>query len=270
MEVEKVIIPEDLNCLPDLEYLNIDGHSLKLDIVTSKENKDKSCPCIVWIHGGGWRFGDKKDTIHRLYELARAGYVCVSINYRLTDVAIFPAQLEDCREAIKYLKRVGQNYKIDPDRIGVWGGSAGGHLAALLGTDIDNSAKVDAVCTWFGAFDLLKMDEFPDGVKSRIPHLTADSLDGQLVGGDVREVGEIVQKANPSTHITGNEPPFLIMHGAKDDFVPYTQSVELHKLLLKNGVNSNLHIIKEASHNGIGFYDHHIRLVKDFFDWHLR
>lgn len=269
MEEEKVVIPDDLNCLSDIEYFNVDGHSLKMDVLVSQNNDKEKCPCVVWIHGGGWRYGDKKDTIHRLYELARSGYVCVSINYRLTDVAIFPAQLHDCREAIRFLKKNSHKYKIDSDKIGVWGGSAGGHLAALLGTNIDDSAKVTAVCTWFGAFDLLKMDEFPDGIQSRIPHLTADSLDGQLVGGDVREVGDIVHEANPSTHITGNEPPFLIMHGAKDDFVPYTQSVELHESLLRQGSKSNLHILKEAGHNGNGFFDHHISLVKDFFDWNL-
>ena len=202
---------EGIKPLRDLEYARIGDKSLKLDIYLEDSSETKKLPLIVWIHGGAWRAGSKNFT--PAIPMAKQGYVVASIQYRLSQEAIFPAQIEDCKAAIRWLRAHADEYRIDPERIGVWGSSAGGHLVALLGTsgdvkelegkhgNLDQSSRVQAVCDFFGPTNFLKMDEdaIPGGP---IVHDAPNSPESQLVGGPIRENKDAVARANPITWVS--------------------------------------------------------------------
>jgi acetyl esterase/lipase len=201
-----------------------------------------------------------------------------SINYRLSQHAIFPAQIEDCKAAVRYLRSNAQKYNLDPNCFGVWGASAGGHLVALLGTtgDVNEfnsgenlavSSRVQAVVDYFGPTDLLQMDDhrLPDGMA----HNTPNSPESQLVGGPIQENKEKVAKANPITYVTKDDAPFLIVHGDSDPLVPHHQSELLEAVLRKAGVPVSFYTVKGAGHGG--FTDPNVpKLTKEFFDKHLK
>jgi len=197
-----------------------------------------------------------------------------SINYRLSQHAIFPAQIEDCKAAVRWLRVHAPEHGIDPDRIGVWGASAGGHLVALLGTtgnvkefdrgkDSAVSSRVQAVCDWFGPTDFTQMSKCPGDMDHDAP----DSPESQLVGGSVQENKAQARRANPITYVSKDDPPFLIMHGDKDPLVPLNQSELLADALKKAGVEVTFHVVKGAGH-GFGGREN-FELVRNFFARHL-
>jgi acetyl esterase/lipase len=260
-------------------YLNLEyvpgGHERqKLDIYLPEHGTDTGpLPVVVWIHGGAWRAGSKKNCRSKVF--LKDGYAAASINYRLSQHATFPAQIEDCKAAIRYLRANAKKYNIDPDRIGVWGSSAGGHLVALLGTTSDIkdfnkgpnlhlSSKVQAVCDFFGPTDFTRMSDF----ESRMDHDAADSPESILVGGPVQENKEACKRANPITYVSRNDPPILIVHGDKDPLVPHNQSELLYEALKKVDVDVKFHTVKGGGH---GFRDVQVdRMVKEFFNRHLK
>ena len=203
-------------------------------------------------------------------------YVVASINYRLSQHAIFPVQIEDCKAAIRFLRANADKYGIDPNRIGVWGSSAGGHLVALLGTsgdvkefekgeNLDFSSRVQAVCDYFGPTDFTKMSSFP----TTMGHDAADSPESKLVGGAVQENKDKCKRANPITYVTKDDPPFLIVHGDKDPLVPHNQSVILYEALKRVGVKSKFYTVPGGGHGG--FKDPAIdRMVEEFFEQQLK
>lgn len=277
-------IPADVEVIRDVEYGNGGDVSLKLDIVRPKTQPKDPMPFVIFIHGGGWKAGDKQTGIPHLIPLAQKGYFCATINYRLTDVAIFPAQIEDCKCAIRWMRAHAKEYNADPKRIGVWGGSAGGHLVALLGTsggekDLEGkggwekeSSSVQAVCDWFGPTDFLKIAE--DAKKrgmtgEQIGKLGANGCISKLVGGKFWEKPDVCKKAGPITYVTKDDPPFLIMHGDKDNEVPVSQSQVFYDALKKVGVDATLKILKGAGH-GFGPKFDADKPVVEFFDRHLR
>lgn len=160
-------IPDNVELIRDVEYGKGGDVSLTLDIVRPKPIKDKPMPAIIFVHGGGWQKGSKESGIHKIIPLAQNGYFCVTINYRLTDKASFPAQIEDCKCAVRWARAHAKEYNIDPNHIGAWGSSAGGHLVALLGTsggvkELEGSggwekfsSRVQAVADYFGPTDFL-------------------------------------------------------------------------------------------------------------------
>jgi acetyl esterase/lipase len=258
----------------DVEYVPGGHERQKLDIYLPEQVKyTEPLPMVVWIHGGAWRAGDKKNCRARVF--LKDGYAAASINYRLSHHAIFPAQIEDCKAAIRYLRANAKNYNIDPERIGVWGSSAGGHLVALLGTtsdikDFDKgpnlhvSSKVQAICDFFGPTDFTKMSDF----ESRMDHDAADSPESLLVGGPIQENKEACKRANPITYVSRNDPPFLIVHGDKDPLVPHNQSELLYEALNKADVEVKFHTVKGGGH---GFRDAQVdRMVREFFNRHLK
>jgi len=257
--------------LRDLEYAQVDGISLRLDLYLPDRPSGESLPVVVWIHGGGWRAGSKERTIAP--RVLGDEYVVASIDYRLSQQAVFPAQIHDCKAAVRWLRAHAGIYRIDPDRIGVWGSSAGGHLVALLGTStgvaelegavgehLDQSSAVQAVCDFYGPTDLTVMI----GQTSAIDHGGADSPEGLLLGGPVAEHPELAALASPVTHVDSSDPPFLIVHGDADRTVPYEQSVALHQALAAAGVDATLHIVGRAGHGG--FPPEVNLLVVAFFD----
>jgi acetyl esterase/lipase len=242
---EGVLAYKDLSYVPN-------GHAQqKLDLYVP-QSSEKPLPLIVWIHGGGWKGGSKDQCPPLLW--SGKGFVIASINYRLSQDAKFPAQIKDCKAAIRWLRNQAKKYKIDPDQVVAWGGSAGGHLASLVGTARDvteweqghglGSSQVQAVIDWYGRADLTPVSIDP---------ALADSPSASLLGGSGREVGELAREASPLTHVSKDDPPFLIMHGDLDDVVPVQQSQTFAEALRKAGVKVNLVVLKGAGHGGPDF-----------------
>jgi acetyl esterase/lipase len=271
--------PMDLagvKAMRNLEYAKPDGRPQLLDLFVP-EKADSPLPLIVWIHGGAWLGGSKNGT-PAMGQLRR-GYAVASINYRLSQEAIFPAQIHDCKAAIRWLRAHAKEYNLDPKRIGVWGSSAGGHLVALLGTsgdvkelegdegNLDQSSRVQAVCDWFGPTDFCQIaaHALPD---SKLDHDAAGSPESKLIGGPIQENKDKVAKANPITYVSKDDPPFLIMHGDKDNLVPHHQSEILAEALRKAGVQVTFETVKGAGH-GFGGPDV-MKMVEEFFDKHLK
>ena len=264
--------PQGVKALRDLEYAGAGGKALKLDLYLP-EKSDRPLPLIVWIHGGAWRAGNKGGC--PALRFVDRGYAAASIDYRLSQEAIFPAQIHDCKAAIRWLRAHAKEYQIDPNRIGVWGSSAGGHLVALLGTsgdvkelegdegNLDQSSRVQAVCDWFGPTDFCQMAAH-SSPNAKIKHDDAGSPESLLVGGPIQDSKDKVAKANPITYVSKDDPPFLIMHGDKDDLVPHHQSELLNEALKKAGVDVTFKTVEGAGH---GFGGPEVnRMVEEFFD----
>lgn len=214
----------------------------KLDIYIPDEGEGPF-PVILSIHGGAFKSGDKGDgQVIPMLEGIKRGYAVVSINYRLSGEAIFPAQIYDVKAAVRWIRANAKQFKLNPEKIAAWGGSAGGHLASMVGTsgnvkeledlsqgNPNQSSRVQAVVDWFGPTDFLKMDAQLKESKVSNPqtHSVPDSPESELIGKNLVDAPELVKAANPETYITKDDPPFFIQHGLIDHLVPYQQSVNL-------------------------------------------
>ncbi|MHC4443894.1 MAG: alpha/beta hydrolase fold domain-containing protein [Planctomycetota bacterium] len=264
--------------LRNLEYGRAGNKPLLLDLYLPPNPEGKPLPLLVWIHGGAWRKGSKANC-SRVRGFLDKGYAGASIGYRLSHQATFPAQIHDCKAAIRWLRANAKKYNYNPHRIGVWGASAGGHLVALLGTSGDVkelegdlgtpgiSSRVQAVCDLFGPSDFLNRKP-PSEIKTDLGRNDSKSPVTMLLGGPVEQNQEKARLASPITFVSKDDPPFLIMHGDKDPVVPYRQSVLLYEALKKNGVEVTLHPVKGAGH---GFKGLDISgQVEEFFNKHLK
>ena len=266
-------LPRGTQTYRDIAYVS-GGHGLqKLDLYLPQSKK--RVPLIIFVHGGGFSRGDKGD--QNPAQFLSDGFAFASINYRLSDDALFPAQIEDCKAAVRWLRSNAARYNLDPERFGAWGTSAGGHLVAMLGTTVDTtifdvgenlevSSRVQAVADWFGPTDFLQMDahKVPDGMG----HNGAGSPESRLIGGALQRNKEKATAANPITYITPNAPPFLIAHGDADRLVPHHQSVLLEAALKKAGVPVQFYTVKGGGH---GFRNSTAdKLRKEFFAKHLK
>lgn len=272
-------LPAGVKMIPNIEYAAPDGYSLLLDLYLPEQVEGR-LPVVVWIHGGGWEAGSRHDQI--AVPIAAHGYAVASIDYRLSQVAKFPAQIEDCKAAIRWLRAHARAYSLDPNHIGVWGASAGGHLVALLGTsgdvkelegnegNLDQSSRVQAVCDWFGPTDFLKINEQAKKglVKPQIQHDSPSSPEAHLLGGPIQENKEKAKAANPITYASKDDPPFLIMHGDHDPLVPLAQSQMLRDALAREGVPVTLVVIPNAGHGFGG--PRIVKQVLKFFDTCLK
>lgn len=271
-------VPDGFKVIRDLEYVPQGGKSRSLDIYVPEVKPEKPLPLVVWIHGGAWLSGNKERPLG--IGLLKEGFAIASMNYRLSNEATFPAQIEDCKAAIRFLRAKAGDYGIDPSRIGVFGSSAGGHLVALLGVTadkkewevgqhLDQSSQVQAVCDWFGPTNLLTMAA-QAGPDSRIQHDAPDSPESKLIGATVPEAPEKANAASPLTYVTADDTQMLIIHGDEDRVVPVQQSETFHAALEKAGVKSKLHVVKGGGH-GQGFEKPEIALmIRDFFIQALR
>lgn len=261
----------------DLEYVRVGNKSLLLDLYYPKSanvsDVDQSVPIVVWIHGGGWLNGSK-DRCPATW-LTQHGFAVASINYRLANEARWPAQIDDCRSAIGWLRDNANEFQIDTDHIAVWGGSAGGHLAALLGTldappNETTNSRVQAVCDWYGPTDLLTMPPNVLGSGRTVEDI-ANSNGAKLLGQTVRDVPELARQASALYQVSPDDPPFLIMHGENDPAVPIDQSRRLHERLQAAKVDSTFHIVPAAGHGGKPFQSADVRkIILDFFNNQLR
>jgi acetyl esterase/lipase len=245
-------LPSTVQVTRDLEYAQTAGQSLKLDIYSPKISTRK-LPVVVWIHGGSWNSGSKDPC--PIGFMAASNYAIVSIDYRLSEVASFPAQLYDCKAAIRWLRAHADTYNLDASHIGIFGASAGGHLALLLATTMDNpkmegdeggnlnySSRVQCVCAFYPPTDL---DRLVTNPKSRIaPH--GDVAD--LIGGPVALNLDKAAAASPMTYVDKNCAPIFLMHGSADKLVPPEQSKIFFDALRRSGVEAHLEIIPNKGH----------------------
>lgn len=274
-------LPSDLELTRDIVYGEGGGHPLVLDILRRTDRTTTSpAPAIVYIHGGGWRGGSKDRLPPLLKRLAQSGYFCVSIEYRLTREAPFPAQIEDCKCAIRWLRANADKYHLN-DKIGVWGTSAGGHLAALLGVSggvaslegkggwSGYSSRVQAVVNSFGPTDLLLAKDTYDEWAANGRHPTGHGLQSValLLGGDIANRRAEALAASPSTYVSADDPPFLLIHGAKDTLVPVSQCETFNVALKKAGVPSESKILPEFGHGATSPESE--RMAAEFFAKYL-
>jgi len=265
--------PKHVSVQRDLEYARPDGIPLMLDIYAPKQVTNR-LPVLIWIHGGAWKAGSKERC--PLAFLARKGFAVVSIEYRLLDQASFPAQLHDCKAVVRWLKAHADKLNLDADRIGVFGASAGGHLAALLGTtpdlknlegdvggNLEQSSRVQAICAFYPPTDLNQLVTNPKWRTS------PDSDIGKLLGGPLEQNLDKAARANPVNYITPDDTPFYLVHGDKDTMVRLDQSKILHEALLKAGVESTLYVVPGKGH-GIGAPPEAAKEILDFLNRHLK
>jgi len=224
---------------------------LYLDLFLPTPRPTKRAPAVLYLHHGGWRSGDRSYGMYPWHApiLAAHGFVVGSASYRFSSVAPFPAQLHDVKAAVRWLRANAVAYGIDPDRIGAWGDSSGGHLAGLLGTtgeraDLEGdcgspgwSSKVQAVVTRCAPTDL-----------RALPQDQADVLDA-LFDGPPSATAELRELASPVVHVSSQSAPFLIVHGTQDETVPIDQARLMADRLVEHGVDVTLHTIEGAYHN---------------------
>ncbi|MEO1527746.1 MAG: alpha/beta hydrolase [Planctomycetota bacterium] len=279
-QVVRPKLPKSVRLEADIPYAETEHPRQRLNLLLPKQRADSQLlPVIAYIHGGAWLAGDRVGGHRRLAAYVSSGkYVGVSIGYRLTRDAVWPAQIHDCKAAIRWIRANAEKYQLDPDRIGVIGDSAGGHLVSMLGTSggvaalegnlgahTDISSRVQCVIDDYGPSDLPAMKDYP----SRLDHDGANSPEGRLVGGRVSEKVEMAKEASPIQYVTVDDPPILIIHGSNDMVVPYNQSVRFAAALEKSGVTSALVTVDGGGHGG--FRNPEVRKREQaFFESHLR
>ena len=263
----------EVEVLKDLEYVQRDGVALKLDLYRPMPRPAEPVPVVVWVHGGGWLNGSK-DKCPAAWLAESGDYAVASMDYRLASEAPWPAQMEDCRDAVRWLRQHAADYGLDSDHVGVWGSSAGGHLVALVGTldvpaDETVSSRVQAVCDWFGPSDLLTMP--PNVISETRTRAQVEKSNGAvLLGAAVMDIPERAKSASSLHQVSSGDAPFLIMHGDADPGVPLEQSVKLHEKLVAAGVPSSLEVVAGAGHGGPEFKTDEVKqTVRAFFDRHL-
>ena len=249
------VLPAHTTVYHDIAYTETVHPRHTLDIYLPKASRPT--PVIVWIHGGAFRMGSNADRVP--LAMLTQDYAIVAINYRLSQHAIFPAQIIDCKAAVRWMRAHATQYNFDSTRIIAWGESAGGHLASMLGTtgqltawDVgeyrDYPSMVQAVVDFYGPTDFLQMDSqrLPTGMT----HDDADSPESELVGGAIQAHPTATAQANPITYITPDAPPFLVIHGDNDPLVPYGQSVIFVDALRQANVPVTFYTVRGGGHGG--------------------
>lgn len=232
----------------DVEYGEGGGEKLKLDLARP-EKLDRPAPCIVVIHGGAWRAGNKAAHHPQIFDFAGRGYVAATVGYRFCPAHRFPAQVEDVKCAVRFLRANAAKYNIDPNRIGAIGFSAGAHLSMMLGAvekedglegaggHADQSSAVQVVVQFFGPTDL--NGEFPE---------VSEGLINDFVGGMRADNGEARKKASPLTYLDAGDAPILTFQGTKDPLVPHSQAFKLAEAMTAAGVSGRVEILPGAAH----------------------
>lgn len=254
-------------------YQSFSGEDQHLQIITPlplfpmQDTPGQKYPLVVYIQGSAWQRQKIMLSLPRMIQVAQAGYVVAIVEYRPTEVAIFPAQIEDSKAAIRYMIEHAGEYHVDTGRIIVWGDSSGGHTAVSVG--ISGEAPVKCIIDWFGPTDIKMMGYYP----SIGDHLSADSPEGKLLGNKpVLENIELAEQANPITHLSAGNPtpPVLIMHGGSDRVVPFNQSVRLYNKLRELGKEVTFYKLEGGDHGMGGFNsDECLRTVLNYMASHI-
>jgi acetyl esterase/lipase len=257
-EADTLALP-NTRLIKNIPYV-VNGHKLQnFDLYLPKDAK-KPMPVLLWFHGGAWEGGLKK-WIDPVF-LLKSGYAIASIDYRFSDSAIFPAQVKDCNEAIYYIWKNAAKYNLDPNHLVIGGGSAGGHLASLIGLSTNNkmpefynditkskAIKFKAILDFYGPSDLNSVH----GKATPFDYDSKNSALTRFLGFESLERPDVAKKASPVSYIDKNDPPILIIHGDADDVVPHWESKQFHSWLKLAGVRAELVTIPGAGHAGPAF-----------------
>lgn len=264
--------------IPDISYARTSNPRQRLDLYLPKNRAAGKLPVVVFFHGGGWAMGDKSEGAENLVPLVRSGrYAGVSAGYRFSGEAKWPAQIHDCKAVIRWVRANAGRYGFDADHIGVWGSSAGAHLALMLGLSggvpelegavgphAGESSRVAAVVNFFGVTQLLAILETSSGYDPT----RSDDPAALLLGGPIIRNIEKAREASPIMYVGANDPPVLSVHGNRDRTVPYDQAVRLHAALAKAGVPNYLIKVVGGDHEDFGAAAD--ERVRTFFDRYLR
>jgi len=265
-----LVIPDNVKVIKDLVFTKSGERELRLDMFLPKDDI-KIHPGIVFVHGGGWRGGNKSHFHRQAAYLAGKGYVGICIEYRLSGEAKFPAAVEDVKCAVRWFRANAKKYKVDINKIASAGGSAGGHLAAMLGVTeksdglegkggyLEYSSKVNLVVDFNGVSDMVPLRNLE----------RANQAVTSFLGGSYKEMPEVYKKASPVNYIDKNDPPFLFLHGNNDTTVPYEQSVKMMELLQKAGVHAELYTGEGVGHgffNRPPFFEPTLKRMEKFLD----
>lgn len=259
----------------DVEYATVDGTGLCMDI--HRPDGDAVVPCVAYFHGGGWARGSRKDELEaRLLPVAAQGLAVASVSYRLTDVATHPAQLEDARAALAWLRGHEGEYALRSDRVGAWGASAGGWIALMLALSGDDpSGRADAACAWFPPTNLTRVAReraaaglpLPAFMQGRAP---TDAEAGLLGLATVDDDPALARRASPLAHAAYARGPILLIHGGRDGMINLAQSVALHEALLIAERDSQLLVLAGANHEDPAFHKPAVlAATAGFFSAHL-
>jgi len=245
METEREV-PDNIEIFKNIEYKKVDSTSLQLDIYRLKDLTEPK-PVMIFIHGGSWRSGKRSDYLPYLIDYAEKGYVTATVSYRLIKEAIFPAAVQDVNCAVKWIKKHAADYGINPDKIVLIGGSAGGHLAMMIGyggneeifseeCDIQISSEVNAIINLYGPVDLTT------------PYAISTYQVKDFLNTTYDQDPKIFELASPNTYISNDDPPTLTFHGSIDSLVPVSQADSLDVWLEKAGVPHEYHRLKGWPH----------------------
>ncbi len=276
-------LPAGIKMEKDIAYIEGGDEAQKLDIYLPEKPSEKPLPLIVHIHGGGWRGGSKFPC--PVMGMVFKGYAVASVEYRFSQKAVFPAQIQDCQAAIRWLRAHAKQYNFDTNHLGAVGGSAGGHLSALVGTsggkkafpsiggNEDQSDRVQAVCDIYGPADfstVIQQAAEDKNVKNIFQFNTPSDPYSLLIGTKLDDKPK-ADAVSPVHYVTKDNPPFLILHGTHDSLVPYAQSVQLEAALKAQGVPVWLQKLPGSGHGGPAFNKPALlQLMQDFFDKYLK
>jgi acetyl esterase/lipase len=250
---------EGFKIIKNLFYAENQNQAQALDLFIPESRQSEKLPIIVYIHGGGWQNGNKEMGLEVLRPFLKNGkYIGCSINYRLSGEAKWPAQIYDCKAALRWIKANANKYGIDKDKIGIWGTSAGGHLVAMLaltsesnefngeiGKHLNETAAISCAVDGFGPSDLLAMDDRPGAFE----HNSANSPESKLIGGALQQNKDKALNASPVSWVSNKCEPMLIYHGTDDKLVIIEQSDKLYSLLKEAGTDDIYYIkINGAGH----------------------
>ena len=273
----KVIKPERAKTcalLANIEYIERSGKKLHLNIIRPMSFPPEKLPLIVYVQGSAWHKQNVYMNIPQLSRFAARGFVVAMVEYRESDIAPFPAQMQDCKTAVRFLRANAEQYGIDTENVTLWGDSSGGHTVLMAGITGDSapdtadfgeySCKVNSVVNFYGPVDVARMNDEPSAQN----HSEPDSPEGFMLGRvDVLENPEKVKAANPSTYLSADKPcpPILSMHGDRDRLVPFGQSVIIHEALVGAGKQSEFYKLKDADHGSGEFWtDETFDIVEEF------
>lgn len=263
-----------------LDYVGNNNPRQTLDIYMPDGLTQKT-PLIIFIHGGGWHSGGTENALAWCDTLLANNFIVAAINYRFSQDSIFPAQIYDCKAAVRWLKANADLYSIDTSKIGLIGVSAGAHLASLIGlsSDVplledlsqgnsDFNSKVNAVVDFYGPSNLLEMSDYSGSdCPSPRNYDEEGSVVTQLLGCIAANCPETALLASPISYVDSDDPPFLIYHGTSDCVVPNNQSIKLYSKLLENNVDAHLNIIEGVAHGDSIFYNSNSKIeVLNFFN----
>jgi acetyl esterase/lipase len=269
-------LPDGVDMKRDLVYASPGGRDLHLDLFLPK-NGAGPFPAVIYIHGGGWVNGSKAAFQRQAAYMATKGFAGACIQYQLSGEAIYPAALYDSKAAVRWVRANAAKYRIDPDRIGAAGGSAGGHLVALLGTtggmpafegDLGNpgvSSHVKAVAAFNPAVDLVSFGKLDPG--------NSDNSVYKFLGCTYAANPKLWAQATPITHVSKDSAVFLFLHGTADTTVPYKQSTDMMGKLKAAGVHAEIFPAEGATHgffNKPPFYEPATQRMEEFFSKYLR